>query len=342
MSACSVNSVIDLTADSPPRPAAAAAQVQRPALRVGFAEGSHALLHKPPDLDAARRMQFFFEVTVRPGCTFAQLDSFIRSNLDKDGHLSQFRVLHRGTTIAADDEFDDGLSGKPASTRVCSVMSQPSGAVVVWEFDFGSPSYTALVALGEVSGDAGGPPVSEHAAPTAAPPAASSSAAGGATFDKVFPQIAHHAINDGGFAIGKGCDPYNAASCVNCGGNVGDVGLEGFHGTIDDALRALEFSCARTYHLRDLEISSADVASQAECDAYSFAARYPKITKHVSFGRMKRSVQVGTAWGGPFVKASKGDSWGGRGSAVWQGRPGSARYGHSVETALDEMERALP
>ena len=37
-----------------------------------------------------------------------------------------------------------------------------------------------------------------------------------------------------------------------------------------------------------------------------------------------------------------GDSWGGKGSAVWQGRPGSARYGHSVETALDEMERALP
>ena len=41
------------------------------------------------------------------------------------------------------------------------------------------------------------------------------------SFDKIFPQLAHHCINDGGFTLGKGADPYSAAVCCNEGGAVG-------------------------------------------------------------------------------------------------------------------------
>ena len=77
--------------------------------------------------------------------------------------------------------------------------------------------------------------------------------------------------------------------------------------------------------------------------AYDFAARYPKITKHVSLSRMSRFIQIGTIWSGPFAKArgSKGDAFANKDVAVWQSRPGSAAFGDSVEAALDAMEAAL-
>ena len=96
--------------------------------------------------------------------------------------------------------------------------------------------------------------------------------------------------------------------CVNCGGNVGDVDLQFFSGTIDQCLDQLEQACLGTYSLRDLGISRDMVASDAERDRYSFATTYPKITKHVSFAGRKRFIQVGTAWGGALAHASRNSS----------------------------------
>ena len=87
--------------------------------------------------------------------------------------------------------------------------------------------------------------------------------------------------------------------------------------------------------------SPEDRATDAECNQYNFDERYPKIAKHVSLGKMKRFIQIGTCWAGPFAKASKGDAFAKKDQAVWQSRPGSAGFGHSVEAALDAMEAAL-
>ena len=93
--------------------------------------------------------------------------------------------------------------------------------------------------------------------------------------------------------------------------------------------------------MRDLDIGPEDRATDAECDQYDFTARYPKIAKHISLGKMKRFIQIGTGWSGPFAKAGKGDAFARKDQALWQSRPGSAAFGHSVEAALDAMEAAL-
>lgn len=56
---------------------------------------------------------------------------------------------------------------------------------------------------------------------------------------------------------------------------------------------------------------------------------------------MKRFIQIGTGWSGPFAKASEGDAFTKKDQALWQSRPGSQAFGHSVEAALDAMEAAL-
>ena len=304
-----------------------------------------------------------------PNATFKMLDAFLRNTLGKDGHLSSFHIqrpftINGGNPNGVPDKIDGGaflpefdmsteFAGVlPASTRIDRVMRPggniESGYAVVWEFD--SCRGPTIVPVSERPRVLDGQPASirieESAQPTArAQPSTTAMvqrqrARTGPSFDKVFPQLAHHCINDGGFTLGKGADPYSAALCCNEGGTVGDIELP-FNGTFTELLFALENDCRRTYSLRDLDIAPEDRATDAERDQYDFAARYPKITKHVSLGKMKRFIQIGTGWSGPFAKASKGDAFTRKDQALWQSRPGSQAFGHSVEAALDAMEAAL-
>lgn len=341
----------------------------RPSLRLGFADGDR--LRKTSPREDALRQQFYMYAMSHPNATFKMLDQFLRETLGKDGHLSSFRIkrpfmINGGNPNGVPDKIDGGaypdfdMSEEfpgdvlPASTRIDRVMRPggdiESGYAVVWEFD--SCYGPTIVPVTERPRVLDGQPASikleesvpqQSAArvqPNTAAVAQRQRARIGPSFDKVFPQLAHHCINDGGFTLGKGADPYSAALCCNEGGTVGDIDLP-FNGTLTELLWALEDACQRTYSLRDLDIGPEDRATDAERAQYDFAARYPKITKHVSLGKMKRFIQIGTGWSGPFAKASKGDAFTNKDQALWQSRPGSAAFGHSVEAALDAMEAAL-
>ena len=337
-------------------------------LRLGFADGDR--LRKTSPREDALRQQFYMYASSHPNASFKMLDEFLRETLGKDGHVSSFHikrpfVMNGGNLNGIPDQIDGGAYPEfdmsvelpnvlPARTRVDQIM-RPGGDInagysVVWEFD-GCLGPT-IVPVTERPRAVDGLPASikiEEAAPEqpdalvqphTAAVAQRQRARTGPSFDKVFPQLAHHCINDGGFTLGKGADPYSAALCCNEGGTVGDVDLP-FDGTLTELLFALENACQKTYSLRDLDIGPEDRATDAERDQYDFTARYPKITKHVSLGKMKRFIQVGTGWSGPFAKASKGDAFAKKDQSVWQSRPGSAAFGHSVEAALDAMEAAL-
>ena len=336
-------------------------------LRLGFADGDR--LRKTSPREDALRQQFYMHAMSHPNASFKMLDEFLRNTLGKDGHLSKFHIkrpftINGGNLNGVPDQIDGGAYPDydmsvecpgvlPASTRIDKVM-RPGGNIeygysVVWEFD-GCYGPT-IVPVTERPRIVDGLPASikieepeqqpaDRVQPSTAAVAQRQRARTGPSFDMVFPQLAHHCINDGGFTLGKGADPYSAAVCCNEGGAVGDVQLP-FHGTLTELLFELEDNCQRTYSLRDLEIGPEDRATDAECDRYNFDERYPKIAKHVSLGKMKRFIQIGTCWAGPFAKASKGDAFAKKDQAVWQSRPGSAGFGHSVEAALDAMEAAL-
>ena len=337
-------------------------------LRLGFADSDQ--LGNTGPREEGLRQQFYMYATSHPNASFKMLDEFLRSTLGKDGHLSSFHIkrpfmIDGGHQEGKPDKIDGGAYPEwdmskefpgvlPASTRIDSIMRPggdiESGYTVVWEFD--SCLGPTIVPVTERPRVLDGRPaaikieesVPEQPAaqtqPSTATVAQRQRARTGPSFDEVFPQLAHHCINDGGLTLGKGADPYNAAMCCNEGGTVGDIDLP-FAGTLTELLFALENECRRTYSLLDLDIRPEDRATDAERDQYDFAARYPKISKHVSLGKMKRWIQIGTVWSGPFAKASKGDAFARTDQALWQSRPGSKAFGHSVEAALDAMEAAL-
>ena len=242
-------------------------------LRLGFADGDR--LRKTSPREDALRQQFYMYAMSHPNSTFKMLDEFLRTTLGKAGHLSSFHIKRPFTINGANpngvpDKIDGGAYPEfdmstgfpgvlPASTHIDRVM-RPGGSIefghaVVWEFD--SCYGPTIVPISETSRVVDGQPASitiEESVQPAARVQPSTTALAqrqrartGPSFDKVFPQLAHHCINDGGFTLGKGADPYSAALCCNEGGTVGDIELP-FNGTLTELLFALENDCRKTTH----------------------------------------------------------------------------------------------